>query len=181
MVGLILNIYIIERIRPMKFKYFLCTSLSALTIFSSSSCVFASSETKTSGVNDQQIKEAISYLQDKSDNKQLSEKLSFISEDKEKLADINSKIDKLLNKKSKKSKKSICAAIILWLFLGGFGAHDIYVGKIGSGIFKLIGFPILDVITLGIFVPVHTIWYLVDGIRIITGNYRDSKGRKIVS
>lgn len=167
----------------MKFKHFLCTSLSALTIFSSSSCVFASNDTNKVENSANQV---INYIESKAKDKQISdqkivlEELVSILKHKEDVSSVSEKTKKFI-KKNKISEKSRGTASLLWYFLGGLGAHDFYVGKIGSGIFKLIGFPILDVITLGIFVPVHTIWYLVDGIRIITGNYRDSKGRKIVS
>jgi len=65
-------------------------------------------------------------------------------------------------------------AIVCFL-LGALGVHRFMVGKIGSGIIML-----LLTITLvgGI---VSGIWCLVDLIVILTGNFTDKKGNKIIS
>ena len=65
------------------------------------------------------------------------------------------------------SEKRILPALLLWFFLGVFGAHRFYVGKIGTGI--------LELLTLGGL----GIWWLVDLILIVTGSFRDSEGQKI--
>lgn len=62
------------------------------------------------------------------------------------------------------SSKSRIAALLLCFFLGMFGVHRFYVGKIGTGI--------LYMITLGGF----GIGWLVDLIRIACGVFRDSQG-----
>lgn len=64
-----------------------------------------------------------------------------------------------------KSDKSKVAAILLCLFLGGFGIHRFYVGKIGTGILMLV--------TLGGL----GIWSLIDLIMIIVGKFTDKDGR----
>ena len=51
------------------------------------------------------------------------------------------------------------------LFLGGFGAHRFYVGKIGTGVAMIF--------TLGGL----GIWVLVDFILICIGSFRDAEGR----
>lgn len=51
-------------------------------------------------------------------------------------------------------------AILLWLFLGGFAAHRWYLGS-------PIGWNILFILTIGGL----GIWWIIDGIDIITGNY----------
>lgn len=165
----------------MKFKHFLCTSLSALTIFSSSSCVFASNDTNKVENSANQV---INYIESKAKDKQISdqkivlEELVSILKHKEDVSSVSEETKKFI-KKNKISEKSRGTASLLWYFLGGLGAHDFYVGKIGSGIFKLIGFPILDTITFGIFIPVHIIWTLVDGVKLMNGSYTDAKGRKV--
>ena len=62
------------------------------------------------------------------------------------------------------SPKSRMAACLLCFFLGSFGAHRFYVGKVGTGILYLF--------TLGLF----GIGWLIDMIRIICGNFQDSDG-----
>jgi len=91
------------------------------------------------------------------------------------------------------SPKSRVAATLLCLFLGGFGIHRFYVGKIITGIIQLI----LVVFSLGhgqddvtkdvILSDMHivvgiivSIWILVDLITIICGKFKDKQGRRIV-
>ena len=66
-----------------------------------------------------------------------------------------------------KSDKSFVAMILLCFFIGTFGAHRFYTGKIGTGILMLL--------TLGGF----GIWTLIDLIIIVTGNFKDKDGLKI--
>ena len=65
------------------------------------------------------------------------------------------------------SPKSRLAALLLCFFLGPFGVHRFYVGKIGTGIFQLL--------TLGGL----GFWVLVDFIMIIVGSFTDKQGRKV--
>lgn len=68
------------------------------------------------------------------------------------------------------NKKSVVVAYLLWLFLGGVGAHRFYSGKTGSGIAQLamlivgaaltaVGVGIVILIALGL-------WVLVDAFLI---------------
>ena len=65
------------------------------------------------------------------------------------------------------SEKRILPAALLAFFLGVFGAHRFYVGKIGTGFLQLF--------TLGGL----GIWALVDTIMIVIGSFTDGDGNKI--
>ena len=67
------------------------------------------------------------------------------------------------------SPKGFVPTILLCFFLGGFGIHRFYVGKIGTGVLQLL--------TLGGL----GIWTLVDFIMVVTGNFKDSQGLPIKS
>ena len=67
----------------------------------------------------------------------------------------------------KMTEKRILPAFLLCFFLGIFGAHRFYVGKIGTGILQLV--------PLGGFF----IWALIDFIMIIAGAFTDKEGKKI--
>ena len=65
------------------------------------------------------------------------------------------------------SPKGFVPTILLCFFLGTFGIHRFYVGKIGTGIAQLL--------TLGGL----GIWALVDFIMVVTGNFKDGQGLPI--
>lgn len=65
------------------------------------------------------------------------------------------------------SDKKRLVAFFLCFFLGGFGAHRFYVGKIGTGIVML-----FTVGGLGI-------WSFIDWIMIIAGKFTDKDGRVV--
>jgi TM2 domain-containing membrane protein YozV len=65
------------------------------------------------------------------------------------------------------SPKSRLATTLLAWFLGQFGAHRFYLGKIGTAIAMLL--------TLGGF----GIWALIDFIYAVTGNMKDKDGKLI--
>lgn len=66
------------------------------------------------------------------------------------------------------SPKSRLVALLLCFFVGVFGIHRFYVGKIGTGI--------LQIITIGGL----GIWTFVDFILIILGAFKDKEGRPVV-
>jgi TM2 domain-containing membrane protein YozV len=65
------------------------------------------------------------------------------------------------------SEKKILPALLLCFFLGFFGIHRFYVGKVGTGVVQLL--------TFGVF----GIWALIDFVLIIVGSFKDSEGNKI--
>lgn len=65
------------------------------------------------------------------------------------------------------SPKSRLAAFLLCAFVGVFGVHRFYVGKIGTGILMLV--------TLGGL----GIWSLIDLILICVGSFRDKDGLRV--
>lgn len=62
------------------------------------------------------------------------------------------------------STKGFVPTILLCFFLGMFGIHRFYVGKIGTGILMLL--------TLGGL----GIWTMIDFIIIVCGNFKDKEG-----
>jgi TM2 domain-containing membrane protein YozV len=101
------------------------------------------------------------------------------------------------------SPKSRLVTLLLCFFLGVFGIHRFYVGKISTGIlmclcffFGVFGFPILGFL-LGLFtgggvaaslifsglevllIFGSAIWMLVDLVIILTGSFKDKAGRRI--
>ena len=65
------------------------------------------------------------------------------------------------------TEKKILPAFLLCFFLGCFGVHRFYVGKVGTGILQLV--------TLGGL----GIWALIDFIMIIMGKFTDKEGNLI--
>lgn len=65
------------------------------------------------------------------------------------------------------SMKSRLVSLLLCLFIGVFGAHRFYVGKIGTGILYLVTFGFCGV---GV---------VIDLILILVGSFRDSYGMMI--
>lgn len=68
---------------------------------------------------------------------------------------------------SNDSRKEWLLTVLLCFFFGGFGIHRFYVGKIGTGLLMLL--------TAG----GCGIWWLVDFILVLCGNFRDNEGRYI--
>ena len=66
-----------------------------------------------------------------------------------------------------KSDKDWLVTLLLCWFLGAFGGHRFYTGKIGTGILQL-----LTVGGCGI-------WVIIDLILVITGKFTDAQGNVI--
>jgi len=67
------------------------------------------------------------------------------------------------------SPRSRLVAALLAFFLGGFGAHEFYVGKTGAGILMLVFF----------WTCIPSIIAFVQFIIILIGEFTDAEGRKI--
>lgn len=65
------------------------------------------------------------------------------------------------------SDKGFVPTLLLAFFLGVFGVHRFYVGKVGTGLLMLV--------TFGGF----GIWSLIDFIMIAVGSFKDKDGRVI--
>ena len=63
--------------------------------------------------------------------------------------------------------KNPTTALILSIFLGGFGVDRFYIGNTGLGIGKLLTTVLLAVITLGLSLSVTWIWVVIDWFLII--------------
>jgi len=72
-----------------------------------------------------------------------------------------------INDGYKDSPKSMIIALILCLFLGTFGVHRFYVGKIATGLLWLL--------TFGLF----GLGWLIDFIMILFGTFKDKSGRPL--
>ena len=57
--------------------------------------------------------------------------------------------------------------LLLAWFLGFFGVHRFYVGKIGTGVLMLVTFGGFGV------------WWFVDIVLVLIGSFRDKQGRQI--
>jgi TM2 domain-containing membrane protein YozV len=64
-------------------------------------------------------------------------------------------------------QKSKTTAALLCFFLGAFGVHRFYTGKIGTGIIQLL--------TLGGL----GIWAIIDFVMILTGSFLDNNNKKL--
>ncbi len=64
-------------------------------------------------------------------------------------------------------RRNYFVALGLSLFIGYLGIDRFYMGKVGTGILKLITFGGLG------------IWYIIDIVLIATGDMRDSNGQRL--
>lgn len=70
-------------------------------------------------------------------------------------------------------QKSKIAAGLLGIFLGTFGVHNFYLGYTGKALAQLL----ITVLSCGILAVASSIWGLIEGIMILTGNInKDARG-----
>ncbi|SEF15185.1 TM2 domain-containing membrane protein YozV [Rhizobiales bacterium GAS191] len=76
----------------------------------------------------------------------------------------------LIEQRVTNEAKSVGVAYLLWLFVGGLGAHRFYLGRAGSGLVILIltiaGFMTLTVGVGLIFLGAMGLWVLIDAFLI---------------
>lgn len=75
--------------------------------------------------------------------------------------------------------KSKIAAGLLALFLGTFGIHNFYLGRIGLGVTQLLLATIGGILTCGIATVCVAIWSFVECIVILCGGINDRHGRPL--
>ena len=75
--------------------------------------------------------------------------------------------EKLLDSSTKTSSIDWLALFLLTFFVGVLGIHRFYVGKIGTGVLMLITLGGLGV------------WFLVDLLLVVTGQFTNKDGQKI--
>ena len=81
--------------------------------------------------------------------------------------EFNSQKEKLLDSSTKTSSIDWLALFLLTFFVGVLGVHRFYVGKIGTGVLMLITLGGLGV------------WFLVDLLLVVTGQFTNKDGQKI--
>ena len=81
--------------------------------------------------------------------------------------EFDSQKEKLLDSSKKTNSTDWLALFLLTFFVGIFGVHRFYVGKIGTGVLMLITLGGLGV------------WFLVDLILVVTGQFTNKDGQKI--
>jgi len=82
------------------------------------------------------------------------------------------------------SPKSRLAVVLLAWFLGTFGLHRFYIGKVGTGLVILIlgilGWVTTWILGLGfIFLTVAGIWVFIDFVMALFGAMKDKDGEPI--
>lgn len=91
----------------------------------------------------------------------------------------------LVEQRLSNESKSTLIAYLLWFFLGGFGAHRFYLGKIGSAVGMLLLFWIgifTTVLFIGwVLLLAYGIWWLVDAFLIsgMVDGHRQAKRLQI--
>ncbi len=81
--------------------------------------------------------------------------------------EFDSQKEKLLDTSTKTNSIDWLALFLLTFFVGVLGVHRFYVGKIGTGVLMLITLGGLGV------------WFLVDLILVVTGQFTNKEGQKI--
>ncbi len=81
--------------------------------------------------------------------------------------EFDSQKERLLDSSTKTNSIDWLALFLLTFFVGVLGVHRFYVGKIGTGVLMLITLGGLGV------------WFLVDLLLVVTGQFTNKDGQKI--
>lgn len=76
------------------------------------------------------------------------------------------------------TNKTKLVALLLWFFIGGFGAHQFYAGNNGKGILYLV-LTLAGFLTCGITSLVSAILCIIDLVKILTDKFTDNNGNVI--
>lgn len=76
-----------------------------------------------------------------------------------------------------KTNKSMLCAVILWLLLGGIGAHRFYLGDTAGGTLMLLCLLFSWLIIPGI---ILLIWWVIDIILLVSGGLKPKDGSELV-
>ena len=82
--------------------------------------------------------------------------------------EFDSQKERLLDSSTKTNSIDWLALFLLTFFVGILGVHRFYVGKIGTGVLMLITLGGLGV------------WFLVDLLLVVTGQFTNKDGQKIL-
>ncbi|MDB6453982.1 TM2 domain-containing protein [Falsirhodobacter sp. 20TX0035] len=81
----------------------------------------------------------------------------------------------LIEQRVTNEAKSTAAAYLLWFFLGTFGVHRFYLGRLKTGLAMLV-LMLLGVVTVGITSGIVLIWWVVD-LFLVPGMITGDKNR----
>lgn len=73
--------------------------------------------------------------------------------------------------------KSMLCAVLLWMMLGGIGAHRFYLGHNTSAVWMLLCFLFCWLVIPGI---ILIVWWFIDIILLVSGKIQPKDGSKLV-
>lgn len=77
------------------------------------------------------------------------------------------------------SEKSRLVALLLWAFIGGFGAHHYYIGNTKKGTLILV-LTLCGFITFGLTSIASFVLIVIDIINLLTGKFLDLEGKPVL-
>lgn len=78
----------------------------------------------------------------------------------------------------------LLVTILLWFFVGHFGAHRFYLGYTSTAVvmlvLELVGILTACILVGWFFIAAVAIWWIIDLVQILTGNLRPIDGSRLV-